>query len=204
MALYHSNTTPISPQYPAVGTMAGLVEGEEALHPALSQAAAIERLASSWLPLQGPNASDEERGEVKDELFGELKKLNEALEGRAFLGPQSDGLTYGDVVVLPAVLKLWQYVLGEDIKGELGNVKGWIERMCADEKVIAGIGGALVWWWVVQVVPWGFCMACVSESLLSRAHCLALIVTHCIFSRMGHTMLFVGVTRCKMETYIYH
>ena len=42
---------------------------------------------------------------------------------------------------LPAVLRLWQYVLGEDVKGGLENVRGWIVRMLEDERVLAGVGG---------------------------------------------------------------
>ena len=121
--------------------MAGLVDesNAEAHGPALAQAGRIDRLAAPWLPLQGPKASDAERAGVQGELLEALKGLNASLSGGGYIGGGS--LTYGDVAVLPAVLRLWQYVLGEDVKGGLENVRGWIVRMLEDERVLAGVGG---------------------------------------------------------------
>ena len=136
----HVSPSRVSPPV-AVGKMAGMVDesNAEAHGPALAHAERIDRLAAPWLPLQGPKASDAERTVVQGELLEALNGLNSSLAGGGYIGGGS--LTYGDVVVLPAVLWLWQYVFGEDVKGGLENVGGWVGRMLEDERVLAGVGG---------------------------------------------------------------
>lgn len=121
--------------------MAGLLDESTAEVNAagLAHAATIDRLSAPWLPLQGPDSSDADRAAVQEELFDALKGLNTSLESGGFVGGGS--LKYGDMVVLPAVLWLWRYVLGEDVKSGLANVHGWIGRMLDDERVVAGVGG---------------------------------------------------------------
>ncbi len=144
--------------------------------PVLADAERIDRLAAPWLPLQGPKASDAERAGVQGELLEALRGLDARLAGGGYVGGGS--LTFGDVVMLPAVLWLWQYVFGEDVKGGLANVGGWVGRMLEDGRVLAGVG------------------MCAVTVVLARRHC--------IFSRLERCRASFGVTRCDRETYIYH
>jgi glutathione S-transferase len=127
----------------AVGAMSGLVTDPEDMEPAFGHAVAIERLAESWLPLRGPSSSDEERQATKDELMDHLLVMDKALGEKNFLGV-SGGCSYADVVALPPVLKLFQHVLGDDVKGHLTNVKAWLDRMVVENAVAAGLGTRLL------------------------------------------------------------
>ena len=137
--------------------MAGMVDEStaEVQGPALAHAARIERLAAPWLPLKGPKESDAARAAVQGELLEALRGLDASLAGGGYLG--GGALTYGDVVVLPAVLWLWQYVFGEDVKGGLGNVGGWVGRMLEDERVLAGVGTSCCCAVVAVVLSWLLC-----------------------------------------------
>jgi hypothetical protein len=156
-----------------VAKMAGMHRDDDIFTGAVAHAASIDRLAAYWLPLAGPTSSDDDREKVKGELLGELQKLDEKLSNASYLA--STEMDFADIMMLPSVLGLFQYVLGEDVRGELGNVQAWIDRVYA-EKVVSSTVGML--------------MQCCCDALYLFPHWLN--YNHC------------GVTRCKNKSYIYH
>lgn len=121
-----------------VAKMSGMHRDDDDFVGAVAHAACIDRLAASWLPLAGPGSSDDDRNEVKDALMSELKKLDDMLSQSSYLTTAE--MDFADIVMLPNVLGLFQYVLGEDVRQELGNVQAWIDRLYAHEVVSSTVG----------------------------------------------------------------
>lgn len=121
-----------------VAKMAGMHRDDDVFVGAVAHAASIDRLAASWLPLAGPASSDDDRNQVKDELMSELQKLDDMLSKSSYLTTAE--MDFADIVMLPNVLGLFQYVLGEDVRQELGNVQAWIDRLYAHEVVSSTVG----------------------------------------------------------------
>lgn len=118
--------------------MAGMHRDDDVFAGTVAHAASIDRLAACWLPHAGPASSDEDRDKVKEELMSELKKLNDVLSKSSYVS--SGDMHFGDIMMLPSVLGLFQYVLGEDVRGELVNIQAWIDRMCSQEVVGSTVG----------------------------------------------------------------
>lgn len=118
--------------------MAGMHRTDEAFTEAVAHAACIDRLAACWLPLAGPTSSDDDREKVKGDLLAELYKLNERLSAAPYL--VTTDMDFGDIMMLPSVLGLFQYVLGDDVRSELGNVQAWIDRLYTKEVISSTVG----------------------------------------------------------------
>jgi len=121
-----------------VAKMSGMHRDDDVFAGAVAHAASIDRLAACWLPLAGPTSSDEDRDKVKNELMVELQKLDEKLSSSPYL--VATEMDFADIMMLPSVLGLFQYVLGQDVRSELGNVQAWIDRVYAQEVVSSAVG----------------------------------------------------------------
>eukprot|EP00889_Picochlorum_renovo_P001758 jgi/Picre1/28788/NNA_004185.t1 len=91
----------------------------------LAHAGRVDTLAASWLPLAGPTCTDEQREGVKGDLLRELQALNERLASSEYLLWEGTFLLE-TLPMLPNVLSLFQYVLGEDVRNSFGNISAWV------------------------------------------------------------------------------
>lgn len=124
-----------------IGSMSGLYVASESnskIATAIASAGVIDLVASAWLPVVGPDASDEERESVKGKLLEQLAQLDTTLSSSAFVASQD--MSFADIVTLPPVLSLFKYVFGEDVRNSLGNIQQWIDRMCAMDAVASATG----------------------------------------------------------------
>lgn len=131
----------------AVAKMVEMYPSEDAtscasLDDVLAHAGRIDRLAASWLPLVGPTCTDEQRESVKGDVLRELQALNERLASSEYL--IGGDVSFGDIAMLPNVLSLFQYVLGEDVRNEFGNISAWVGRVCSNASVSSVVGTCLM------------------------------------------------------------
>ena len=148
-----------------IGSMSGLYVASESnskVAAAIASAGVMDSMASVWLPVVGPDASDEEREGVKEKLLVQLVQLDTTLSSSAFVA--SEDMSFADIVTLPPVLSLFKYVLGEDVRNSLGNIQKWIDRMCAMDAVASATG---------------------------MLHC-SLVTLHCIFSQLDGSIILLA------------
>lgn len=130
----------------AVAKMVDMYPSDDAtcasLNDVLAHAGRVDTLAASWLPLAGPTCTDEQREGVKGDLLRELQALNERLASSEYL--MGGDVSFGDIAMLPNVLSLFQYVLGEDVRNEFGNISAWVGRVCSNESVSSVVGTCLM------------------------------------------------------------
>ena len=138
----------------AVAKMVGMHPCDDAtrasLDDVLAHAGRIDKLAANWLPLIGPVCTDEQRESVKEDLLRELEGLNGRLASSEYV--MGGEMSFGDISMLPNVLSLYQYVLGEDVRNEFGNISAWIGRVCSNASVSSVVGTCPVFGGIVCTV----------------------------------------------------